>query len=117
EAPWSLRMPSFHSPTGFWSRSRRGRPPRSSPAGRCAVRRGSKPPTITASPRGSRGRDIFRTYSSPRRVNCLAFRRSTRRLDHAACRGCNDVELALRILHTALLQDLVSAVLDDDGAE
>jgi hypothetical protein len=38
-------------------------------------------------------------------------------LDHAACRGCNDVELALRILHTALLQDLVSAVLDDDGAE
>jgi len=38
-------------------------------------------------------------------------------LDHAAYRGCNNVELALRILQTVLLQDLVSAVLDDDGAE
>src|SRR5215468_2781206 len=68
-----------------------------------------------ASPWCSRARDISGIDSALDRAGCVAFRRSTRRFDHAAYRGCNDVELALRMLHAGLLQDLVSAVLDDDG--
>src|SRR5215813_11170594 len=70
-----------------------------------------------ASPWCSRARDISGIDSALDRAGCVAFRRSTRRFDHAACRGCNDVELALRMLQAGLLQNLASAVMADDGGE